>query len=139
MPKGRPTKYTDALIDDICREVALGSNLNKLSSSDDYPSRFTLYKWLGENEEFSNKYAYARECRADARADKIDDICEKVERGELDPTSARVIIDALKWQAGKEKPKSYGDKVTQEITGADGGPIETSLTMSFVDADTKDD
>jgi hypothetical protein len=35
-------------------------------------------------------------------------------------------VDTRKWMAGKLAPKKYGEKVTQEITGNDGGPIEMS-------------
>jgi hypothetical protein len=29
-------------------------------------------------------------------------------------------------------PKAYGDKVTQEHSGPDGGPIQASVTVNFV-------
>ena len=35
----------------------------------------------------------------------------------------RVQIDTRKWMLSKMLPKVYGDKVTQEHTGAGGGPI----------------
>lgn len=35
----------------------------------------------------------------------------------------RVQIDTRKWMLSKMLPKVYGDKVTQEHTGANGGPI----------------
>jgi len=35
----------------------------------------------------------------------------------------RVQIDTRKWMLSKMLPKIYGDKVLQEHTGADGGPI----------------
>lgn len=37
----------------------------------------------------------------------------------------RVKLAAYQWRAAKLKPKVYGDKVQTEVTGADGGPIET--------------
>jgi hypothetical protein len=126
--QGRPTDYNLSIATAICERVALGSNLNQLSKLDEFPAMSTIYLWLQRHREFSEMYAHARESRADARADKIDAICEQVERGELDPNSARVIIDALKWQAGKEKPRTYGDKITQEHTGPGGGPLRRDLT-----------
>lgn len=35
----------------------------------------------------------------------------------------RLQIDTLKWKLSKMLPKVYGDKITQEHTGKDGGPI----------------
>lgn len=39
-------------------------------------------------------------------------------------------VDARKWIASKLAPKKYGEKVTQEHTGAGGEPLE--LTVKFV-------
>jgi hypothetical protein len=36
----------------------------------------------------------------------------------------RLRVDARKWVAAKLLPKKYGDKVQQEVSGPDGGPIE---------------
>jgi hypothetical protein len=36
----------------------------------------------------------------------------------------RLMVDTLKWKLSKMLPKVYGDKVTQEHTGAGGGPIQ---------------
>jgi hypothetical protein len=36
----------------------------------------------------------------------------------------RLMVDTLKWKLAKMLPKIYGDKVTQEHTGAGGGPIQ---------------
>lgn len=111
---GRPTDYTDDLADQICEKVALGSNLNRICAEKTGPARSAVYKWLSQHAYFSDKYARAREDRADWRSDKLDDICAKVEAGKLDPQAARVIVDTYKWQAGKEKPKVYADRVAHD-------------------------
>ena len=64
-----------------------------------------------DDEELSDQYARARERRADARAERIDEITDEVKLGTLGANEARVIIDAEKWQAGKENSKRYGDKL----------------------------
>jgi hypothetical protein len=45
--------------------------------------------------------------------------------GKLDPQVARVAIDAEKWLAAKKQPKVFGEKVTNELVGKNGGPIVT--------------
>lgn len=78
-----------------------------------------MAKWMRENPEFNEDYGRARESRADSRADRIDAIAEKLERGEIDSNTARVLVDIEKWQAGKEKPRFYGEKidVNQTVVG----------------------
>jgi len=131
---GRPTSYRKEMGEEICDLIALGDNLNTISLKDEYPSRVTLYKWLRDHEDFLNNYARAREARADARSDRIDEICKKVENKTMDPQAARVIIDAEKWQAGKERPKRYGDRVHNVHAGVDDSPIDHKVTVEFVNA-----
>ncbi len=76
------------------------------------------------SETFAQHYARAREAQADVYADKIGTIGYAVLGAELPPDAARVAIDAFKWTAGKMKPKVYGEKITQEQTGPNGGPLE---------------
>lgn len=44
----------------------------------------------------------------------------------------RLRVDARKWLLSKMAPKKYGDKVTQEHTGANGGAIQVASTVTFV-------
>lgn len=128
---GRPSTYTAKVADAICERVALGENLNLICKGKDLPGRDTVYKWLRDKPEFASNYARAREARADTRSDRIDDVMRRVLDGELDPQAARIVIDAEKWQAGKEAPKRYGDKVTNEHTGADGGAVQINVVTGI--------
>ena len=46
----------------------------------------------------------------------------------------RLRVDARKWLLSKLAPKKYGDKLTQEHTGANGGAIEVHSTVTLVRA-----
>lgn len=105
----------------ICDGIAGGSSVGKICRSDDsLPSKETIFQWLAKDAEFSDQYARARSSRSDARADRIDDLLEEVKAGTLDPNAARVIIDAEKWQAGKENAKRYGER--RVVQGDDEAP-----------------
>lgn len=131
---GRPTEYTEELAARICEEVANGSNLNKLCFSEEFPTRPTIYNWFRQQPSFADDYAHARETRADWRADRVDSVIDDLRNGVIDYNVARIEIDAIKWQAGKEKPKLYGDKIQQEVTGKDGAPF-TVVVSSVLDRD----
>ena len=41
----------------------------------------------------------------------------------------RVQIDTRKWMLSKMLPKVYGDRLTTEHTGAEGGPVQVELSV----------
>lgn len=118
METGRPTDYTPELTDEFCARIALGRSLRSVVKDKDMPSHTTIYQWLRKHDSFAEQYARAKEDSADSRADQIDDIADKVLRGEYDAQAARVAIDAFKWTSGKHKPKKYGDKQQIEHSGS---------------------
>jgi hypothetical protein len=129
---GAPTKFSDDKEEMIIRTIADGGTLadaGKAAKVD--PS--TIKRWLEDEsrEEFRAKYRRAREDQADSFADEIVEVARDSKR---DPSQARVQIDALKWAAGKRKPKVYGDKIHNEHTGPDGGsiPVSVAITRVFV-------
>ena len=101
--------------------------------------------WLdGSRPEFSEQYARAREAQADKLAEEALQIADDgrsdtyldAEGNEKTNTEAiqrsKLRVDTRKWLASKMAPKKYGDKVTQEHTGADGGAIQVQSTVTFV-------
>jgi hypothetical protein len=119
--------FDKKVADTICDLVAEGQNLHRISKLDGFPPRWRIYEWFKENQDFADNYARAREDRADWRASKIDEVVEQMLNAQVEPQAARVAIDAHKWQAGKEKPKTYGDKQDLNIGGQDGNPLQVSL------------
>ncbi len=117
MAVGRPSEYNFELCAEICEHVADGLSIRKaLKQSDKYPSWATFRKWKFENPELLTQYTRAREDRADTKDDKIDDILEQLMSGEIDPQTAKVLIDTLKWQMGKENKNVYGDSSKVDLT-----------------------
>ena len=87
-----------------------------------------LFLWLRGHPEFSEQYARAREEQADAISDECLEIAEK----EPDVQRAKLKIDTRKWFASKMKPKKYGERVTQEISGPGGEPIQNTWVINPV-------
>lgn len=82
------------------------------------PSTFML---CVSKPEFSAHYTRAREERADSRFEKLDQVVKDMRTGVIDSQMARVEIDTLKWQMGKERPKVYGERL--ELAGDQSAPI----------------
>jgi hypothetical protein len=128
-PTGRPSSYSDELAAEICRQLAEGASLRAICEAPEMPHRDTVRTWLLNNEAFRDAYTVAREAQAEHFADQIIEIVDT----EPDANRARVRMDARKWVAGKLAPKKYGERVTNEHTGAGGGPIQ--VTIAGDDAD----
>ena len=139
MPGGRPTKYNDDLADRICTEIAThAEGLESICARNaDFPDPAQVYLWRIRHKEFHEKYARAREQQAQLLADQIFTIADTTEPGEIITIKPdgeerkiadmiehrRLRIDARKFLAMKLLPRIYGDKVQQEITGADGNEL----------------
>lgn len=116
-------KFSQEVFDTICERIADGESMRSICRDDDMPSGVTFYKWVGNDEDLAKQYARARELQGDADADRVADIAMRVLSGDYEPAAARVAIDALKWSAGKRKPKVYGDKLDLTHGNPDGSPI----------------
>jgi len=130
---GRPSKYTEALAQEICDRIANGESLKRITDGSDMPSRPTVHAWLITKPEFLNKYNTAKQMQADVYADEMDDIAHDES---IDTQRAKLIIDTRKWTASKLKPKKYGDKL--DVT-SDGEQLQPILVKFVGEDGTKDD
>ncbi len=116
--RGRPSEYNLALCIEVCEKVSDGQNIKTvLNSNEDYPTFKTWCNWKRENAELLHLYIRAREDKAEDIDAQIDDIIALVKQGKMDSSSARVIIDTLKWKAAKYYPKLFGDKLDVTTDG----------------------
>lgn len=136
--------YNQEVADAICERLVEGESLRSICRDEVMPAISTVFRWLTLHQDFSEQYARAKEEQADTLADEIIAIADECVIGEKIETNAegaivkkvtgdmiersRLRVDARKWYAGKLKPKKYGDKVSQEISGPNGGPITTINT-----------
>lgn len=142
---GRPTLYTPEVAAEICERIALGETLVSICKDEKLPSEQTVRRWCWEgkpeHEEFRAAYARAREAQMDAWADEIVTISDDGSQDtkyvgrdgkELAVCDAewisrsRLRVDTRKFLMAKIAPRRYGERSQMELTGKDGGPIETA-------------
>ena len=129
-------------IDVICERIADCVPLRAIAA-DIGISASRLMDWLADNH--VEQYARARAAQADKHAEDILAIADELEvegkfQGEdfrIDVSSSavarnRLRVDARRWLASKMNSKKYGDKVTNEVTGAGGGAIEIVTRVELV-------
>ncbi|CAH2603195.1 protein of unknown function [Rhodovastum atsumiense] len=101
--------YDAAVAALICERIAEGASLRRICAVAGAPSATLVRRWLAETPEFRRRYARAREDQADTLADEILDEARGVRPDNAQ--AKRLLLDALKWRAGRLKPKLYGDRV----------------------------
>ena len=127
----RPSEYTPEVGEFICLKMAEGKSLTEIRELDNrVPSRVTIIKWKVTYPEFAALYKEARAAQAEHYVDEILKETERPSTDKVDAMDKRTKIDTLKWIACKFYPRVYGERVAQEISGPNGGPI----TLAAVDA-----
>lgn len=142
MTRGRHSGFTQEIADAICERLALGESLRSVCRDEAMPSQSMVFRWLAENQLFREQYARAREAQADSWADDILQISDDGsndtyidgdgnERTNQDVIArSRLRVDTRKWLMARMAPKKYGDKITQEVTGADGAPLVPIINLT---------
>lgn len=131
----RPSGYSDEIADCICAAIVDSDyGIEQVCEEDDtLPSPSTVYRWIVNNDAFREKYSRAKEAQGHVQADRAN----RDALDATDPQLGRLRWNARCWQASKLTRKTFGDKVVQEHTGADGAPLP-ALTVKFVSADDAD-
>lgn len=124
---GRPSIYSAEIARKICDQMIDGRDLLDICQDEDMPSRATVYAWLDKYPDFQTQYARAREALADFELSKLKKLADACT--EENVNSTRVKLNHFQWRVMKIAPRVYGDRTRTEVTGADGGPIETKATV----------
>lgn len=116
-------------IDKVCERVAAGETLTALSRGLGVPLS-ALMGWVDADPARYSQFHYARVISAKTWDEKAETaILDAKDPHELN--RARELANHYRWRAKSIAPKDYGDKVTQEHTGANGGPIvSTAVDLS---------
>lgn len=150
MPAGRPSGYRPEFVKQAEKLCALGATDIELADFFEIDVR-TLYRWKGEYQEFCQALKVAKEV-ADERVERSlfarangyehDEVDIRVVGGEIVQTPIRKFYPpdttaAIFWLKNR-RPKEWRDKVEQEITGKDGGPLLVrEIRRTVVDSKSK--
>lgn len=137
----RPSSFSPELAERICMRIAEGRSVRQACAADGLPDWRTVMRWLasvdpvdpdrpegepGPFGAFRQQYARAIQLRADGRFESLDHVLHLLRKGKMDAATARIHLDAIKWQTAKEHPKKYGEAVT--LKGDRDNPVELRRT-----------
>ena len=113
---------TDDPFEQVLDYISEGQSLIEACQHPDMPSRKTVQRRCRTDAQFARAYQMAVEDRAEARAHRFNEILDRLERDEIDPSSARILLDGLKWQMGLDD-RRFAERTRIEATGKDGAPL----------------
>ena len=113
--------WTPEIEDEICADIASGMSLDRACGKAGMPSDTTVYRRMAYNEMFAAKMATARAAQQDHEMEDCVRIAD--DATPEDVQVAKLRISTRQWRAAKLAPKKYGDKVSAELTGANGAPL----------------
>lgn len=131
------TEYTQKTADLICDLIVEGKSVRTICGLKEMPCMSTVFKWLRDNEAFSQQYARAKQAQAHQLADEMFSISDDATgdvSGELQMPNgvavqrARLMVDTRKWYLSKLLPKIYGDKLIH--AGDEDNPIAIKRVIS---------
>ena len=137
MASNRPKVYTEALGREVCERLARVGSLRRVCRDEDMPYDYTVRRWVVENEDFAVAYARAKEAGIDALVDETLDIGDEpppsTAQGATDSGYVawnKVRIETRRWLAERMMPKKYGVRTASELSGPNGGPLQTQVLVS---------
>lgn len=129
---GRSDEEKRAIVERIATRIE-GGDLNAEACAAEGVNDETVRRWRRDNPALDEVYTRARLISADALAEEA----VRVARSLGDPQSRRLEFDALRWLAGKRRPRDYGDRVDVEVGGTIGHLHLDALRAPKVSATVK--
>lgn len=108
---GRPSLYSDELVNRICEWISEGKSLRSFCRIEGNPGFQTVLDWLNDDDKlyFRSKYARAREIQAEVMADELLEIADDTKPDQLKLAHDKMKIETRQWIAAKLLPKKYGN------------------------------
>lgn len=115
---GRPSIYSDELVDEFFIRVSGGRSVQSVASDEDMPALTTVYRWRDEKLGFREKLARAREERTETYASRMIALGEQaLSDVAMDPQRINAAVNAYDKAARLQAPKKV------EMSGPGGSPI----------------
>lgn len=113
-------RFRERAITVIVGRIADGKSLRSICRKRHMPNKRTVMDWLAADQQFQMAYNLAYREREQVFFEDMVEIADT----ESNSKRARVRIYAREKTLAAMNPKKYGNRIQQEITGPNGGPVE---------------
>ncbi|MCD7896657.1 MAG: hypothetical protein LUG50_08300 [Planctomycetaceae bacterium] len=143
--RGRPSKYSDAVVDRICTRLVEGESLRRICSDPDMPSLTTIWNWYRREdikEDFLKQFLRARAFQSLVMDGDMQDIADDSSRDITEGEDGEEVVDREHIQRSKLRvdtlwrrmkcmnPEMFAEKLDVNH----GGKVEMSLPELFAAA-----
>ncbi len=137
-----PRNWTDELKSELCRRIAEGETILAMAGKDGFPSQSAVYSELRRDPDFAKEYELAREWQLTAWEDEIIELAndssnDRLPDGRIDVdhiARMKLVVNTKQWIMARRNPRKYGDRVSAELSGPNGGAIEVKKELSPIEA-----
>lgn len=121
---------------EICARISEGETLRAICRDDHMPNYSVVYDWMAGDEGFAQRFAHAREVGESAIGADCLSIADEppalnpnggIDGGHVQHQKLRIWtrLELLK----RWNPKKWGDRIAQEVSGPDGGPVQHNVAV----------
>lgn len=127
-----PVYYSPDIAAAICERIAEGEPLTTICTSEEMPSRPTVYQWLIHRPEFRSAFAMARELSAYTLEEEAIEKLRQLWRSpelltQVGVRAAEVLANQLRWSATKRNANAFGENQRASMVV----PIQINTTLDL--------
>lgn len=111
--------------EDILSKISDGTPLREICREDGMPSYRVFYNRMADDSDLAARFARARIEGFDAIAERTRETARGSGDSAGDVQRDKLIIETDLKLLAKWDPKRYGDRVAHELSGPNGGPLQT--------------
>jgi hypothetical protein len=133
---GRPSEFSQEIMAEICERMAEGKSLRQICEDAEMPNRRTIMRWVKNDDAAKKLYDAAQVDRMHWYADEIVNIAYDTSKDTITGNAgqplcnhewiarSRLKVDSLKFLMAKLAPRTYGDKLPENVAEKTGDLAE---------------
>ena len=118
------------IFEKVLENIAAGRSLRNILACDLREFEYgDFMRWIKKDPDRHLRYKDAKELRTETWAGEIIDIADAENNPLEDVNRSKLRIDSRKYLMAADNQRVYGDRITQQIEGSDGGPLKIAVAV----------